>query len=339
MPRIALPGLLLKEGSRSDHFAESTVQDMNGHPSAIINRRELQVLALRRSGHHAVIHWIIRQARGRVMFLNNCRPNVNPFLSHNPYESQTCGCDIQAEARGELSDKDWLIYNFEDRPPHCTPGSLFEQCAMEWVGRSDRRIRLIVLRDPFNLFASKLRWAYGRWNQPDLDTIASQTEIWKDYARYCLNREKQRHPDEAGTRLSAAGAFANLSETSRGKERNLGPQQPEMLVVRYNRWVTDKAYRRRLAEQLGLEFTDAGRNEVARWGPVTWGDSFDGLEYDGRAQQMKVLTRWRRFADNEFYRSLFRDPELVALSNQVFGEIPGTKVLWKQRLHGTLIAN
>jgi hypothetical protein len=35
--------------------------------------------------------------------------------------------------------------------------------------------------------------------------------------------------------------------------------------------------------------------------------------------------RWKAVADDENYRELFRDPEMLELSEKLFGELPGTR--------------
>jgi hypothetical protein len=97
--------------------------------------------------------------------------------------------------------------------------------------------------------------------------------------------------------------------------------------VRYNDWFRSRTYRDEIAGQIGFVNRDAGINEIARWGPALRGlsTSFDGLNYEGQAQQMKVLERWKEFARDPFFRSLIEDQELVDLSVQIFGEIQGVR--------------
>src|SRR5690606_16318203 len=70
------------------------------------------------------------------------------------------------------------------------------------------------------------------------------------------------------------------------------------IALSYNRWVTDRDYRRQIAGELGLQFTDAGFEEVSATGG---GSSFDGVKYNGRASGMKVLERWKVHAGNREY--------------------------------------
>ena len=96
---------------------------------------------------------------------------------------------------------------------------------------------------------------------------------------------------------------------------------PNNMFVSYNDWVQSKEYRRDLANRLELPFTDEGRQKVARWGPTTWGDSFDGLKYDGKATDMKVMERWKKFKNDRMYISIFRDGEVTELCRKMFGHI------------------
>ena len=47
-----------------------------------------------------------------------------------------------------------------------------------------------------------------------------------------------------------------------------------------------------------------------------------------RADRMQLLERWKLSRDDPDYRKLFEDRELVALSREIFGHIPGTEALY-----------
>jgi hypothetical protein len=59
------------------------------------------------------------------------------------------------------------------------------------------------------------------------------------------------------------------------------------------------------------------------------GSSFDGTKYDEKAGSMNVLMRWKQIQNMKTYRKLFKDKELIGLSEKIFGHIPGTEVLYK----------
>lgn len=84
-------------------------------------------------------------------------------------------------------------------------------------------------------------------------------------------------------------------------------------------------YRREVATQLGINFTDDGVNEVTRSGG---GSSFDGVSYSRKTQKMDVLNRWKLFTDNNLYRELLNTENLLNYSNKLFGYIPGTEIFF-----------
>lgn len=255
-------------------------------PPAYVNDIEIRVVGMSRSGNHAVINWILAQSPGRTCFLNCAEPGCNPFASARPRTPELPGWralyedfDVEAERDGRLTWKDLLIHSYEDTflGPFEKPEN--EGRHDEWVGRSARRIDLLILRDPRNLFASRLASGYG-WLKDEL-----VSRIWSQHAREFL-----------------------------GLRRNL---RQERMMVSYNGWVSSPAYRRELAEALGLEFDDRAAHSVPA---AAGGSSFDGTAYDGRAEGMPVLQRWHDFvADARFHQLL--TPAVLDLSNRIFGEV------------------
>ena len=253
--------------------------------TTLVNHKELRIVGLSRSGNHAIVEWIRRQAEGRVCFLNCVEPKTNPFHSARPTgDGQPSVAnypefDHQREAAGEFSHKDWLIFSYEDCFLTMVCHRDFERHHDQWLGRSQSRMDVLILRDPFNLFASRLRSQYTGV------TPKTMVRIWKQHARQFLG---QRHY-----------------------------VTQDFLPISYNRWTADAAYRRQLAEQLGLNFSDAGSATVPTTGG---GSSFDGRRFDGEAEQMDVFGRWRHFRDDEDYRELF-DAEVLRLSRAIFGTV------------------
>lgn len=250
--------------------------------SSVVNDTEFRVIGMSRSGNHAIINWILEQLRGRYCFLNCAEPRTNPFVSarplnHGPRHLANYDIDLDAEQQGLFSRKDCLLHSYED----CFLGMLCSRSAVahhdDWVGPSGRRTDILILRDPFNLFASRRKAGFGSV------TPHTARRIWRQHAREFL-----------------------------GIRRHLGPDK---VCISYNRWVTDATYRRDVADQLGLEFTDAGFGSIAASAP---GSSFDRHRYAHRAHEMRVLQRWRHFADDPEYRAQF-DDNIVGLSERIFG--------------------
>jgi len=259
------------------------------------NINEYRIVALQRSGHHAIINWINSNISKKICFLN-CQPQGNPYTNLRMNDSIIGHIDIEEERIGNFSKKELLIYNFEDKPLATIYSASFLKNIEGWVGRSLRVKNILILRDPFNNFASKYKWAiHGTKWVPSLEKVKYLPAIWKTYAKEFLGKTNY------------------ISDTK--------------LCINYNRWFTDPQYRTYLATEMGLATVDKGLKTVAKWGPNTWGDSFDNLNFDGRADKMKVLFRWAFFRNDVFYKSLFKDTELVELSKKIFGHIPGTDVL------------
>lgn len=264
---------------------------MPEQPSQTVNDTEIRVIGMSRSGNHALIRWITAQLDGRTCFLNCAEPKTNPFRSARPlrgghvYEANY-DLDLAAEQAGDFSRKDTLVHSYEDAFLGMVCGDDFEQNHDDWVGPSARRVDVLVLRDPFNLFASRRRASYA------VVTPHTARRIWKQHAREFAQGPRHLRPDH--------------------------------VLVRYNDWARDEAYRAEIARQLGLRFTDAGINRVPDVGA---GSSFDGTAYDGRASEMDVLGRWRHYADDPDFLDFLDDPDLQALSDEVFGPIPGTEQL------------
>lgn len=240
-----------------------------------------------RSGNHAVINWILSQAAGRTCFLNCAEPGTSPFESARPLSSDQPGhlanfddFDLEAERRGRLSRKDVLVHSYEDTflGPLGKPAN--EALLAAAVGTSARRIDLLILRDPRNLFASRLASGYG-WLDDEL-----VTRVWCQHAREYL-----------------------------GLRRNL---RQERLMLSYNAWATSADYRRRVSAALGMRFDDRAAHLVP---PVAGGSSFDGTAYDGRAEDMPVLTRWHAFrGDPRFERLVTAD--VLKLADRAFPPLP-----------------
>lgn len=275
-----------------------------------VNGWSIRVLSIRRSGHHAIVNWIRLQVPGRHCFLNDCKVGESPFAKSVRANSRVGGwagehryVNWEGELRGRHAKKGLLIHNYEDADLRRFAEVVTPEREEEWIGECRERSTIVVLRDPFNLLASRLRWFHGRGESPTAERFGEFRDLWKLYARELL-----------GDTVWLPGA----------------------VHVRYNDWFRSRAYRDELAARIGFVNRDVGVDEVARWGPALGkpAASFDGLRYDGRAQEMKVFERWKEFSADPFFRAQFEDEELVDLSRRLFGEIEGTDRLAAAGLGG-----
>ena len=194
---------------------------------AYFNATELAVFGLRRSGNHVIINWIFRNHPGGVCFLNNIQPELhfNPYLSFGQAFVKDGGevFNFAPELRSKVwrTDRwhrrhphlDCLIHSYEDRrleglTADPLRGEEHDRC----LGRSGRRLSVIVLRDPFNTVASRMR---RRERLP----LEGFIELWKSYAR----------------------EFVGDTDFL-----------PDRVAINYNRWCVDASYRAVHGDRLGL---------------------------------------------------------------------------------------
>lgn len=193
-------------------------------------RRLVRFVGLARSGNHAIINWVLRQLPGRWAFLNCVQCKTDPFRSARPMDdgrralSNVPEFDLEAAAAGRRPPLDHLLLSMEDTflKPGFGPAA---DAALEAAGAvAPDRLDVIVLRDPYNLFASR-RGLEGFVLEP-----ATALRVWRQHARAHLGERAYRfHPT---------------------------------VCISFNRWAADRDYRREVAARLDLPFTDAGREEV-----------------------------------------------------------------------------
>jgi len=126
---------------------------------------------------------------------------------------------------------------------------------------------ILVLRDPRNMIASRLWRSANRPQARSLMNVDRGVRHWTAVAREVLGH----------TRILP---------------------NPTCLV--YDRWFISAAYREQLGGSLGLPDPAPALQTVPRFGQ---GSSFDGVEYDGRADQMRVLTRYQAMLDDATYQA------------------------------------
>jgi hypothetical protein len=197
--------------------------------TAAANGRLLRVAGLARSGNHAIINWILRQLSGRWVFLNCVQARTNPFLTARPDDggrrwlASFADFDPAVEYASRHAQKQALLVSMEDtflRPAFGTEATR-EVCRA--IGGAADITDVVVLRDPYNLFASRRRLA-------GILPARQALRVWKQHAR------------------------AHLGQ-SPGLER-------PVVTANFNRWAESRAYRAELARRLAIDFTDAGRDEI-----------------------------------------------------------------------------
>lgn len=269
------------------------------------NDLAIWVYHLKRGGGHAIVTWIARNLDRQVFHLNNAfsKPLKVRWRGERVFrritEPDRYGGPGRRLYNVELPpgagwrevarmSKEVLLTNVENFPLARVPGEpLLGAGADRYVGPSRERRTVLVLRDPFNTFAS-VRHGKRRMRNRLHRFYRDQ---WKVYAREFL------------------GETSFLPE--------------DTVKVSYNAWFADDGYRRETADRLGLDHADRGRDEVSSDGG---GSSFSGRDFQDRARDMAVLDRWRHFVDDPVYTSAF-DAETVELSRRIFGDVTRGSVI------------
>lgn len=263
------------------------------------NDLTIWVFHLKRGGGHAVVNWIARNLDRQVFHLNNAFSKPLKVLWRGEKIFRRITDPDRYGGRGKRlfnvelpSGADWrkvarmpkevLLTNVENFPLGRVPGEpLMGEGADRYIGTSRRRVTVLVLRDAYNTFASV--WHGKRRMRNRLHRFYRSQ--WKAYAREFLGETSYLPPDS--------------------------------VKISFNAWFADDEYRRRMAEQLGLDHADQGIDDVSSDGG---GSSFSGQEFQNQARNMAVLDRWRHFVDDPEYVAAF-DEETIELSRRIFGDI------------------
>lgn len=268
-----------------------------GLQNGIVNNREIRFIGLQRSGNHALLNWIFAQSPEKKCLLNWVQPAQNPFYSfHRKSTLRELQPDfhkkfnLNLEKCGIFSKKETLIYSYEDDSLDKIACEEFEKNHDRWIGRSRHRYDILLIRDPFNLIASRLKRDDGDIKNRYSFRIPEERKIiislWKQYAKEYLGLTNFLLHDK--------------------------------VCINFNRWFLDASYRREIANRLNLKFDDSGMATVST---VGGGSSFDSTGYDSKASEMKVLDRWKHYKDDKDFKTLFNDSELMDLSRAIFGDV------------------
>lgn len=258
-------------------------------PQTIINDSEIRLIGLKRTGNHGITNWIMKQYyEAKIAYLNDVKPQYSPYrLYYNHFPDNR----FNKEAFCQFSKKDLLFYSYEDQPLSQIVDAQFEKKHDLYLGKSSKRYDVLILRDPFNLFASRLKMMDGLSGFHYLIQKIS-IDLWISYAQEFL---------EETDYLNQKKVFIN-----------------------YNKWFCDQEYRKNLSQQLDLQFSDMGLEKVKGQGG---GSSFDKLNFTGKATQMKVFERWHNVKDDPRFINIFKNEQLWDYSEKIFGKIPGTECL------------
>lgn len=229
----------------------------------------LQVFGMRRSGNHAIIDWLMRNAPEAAtggVFFNNCKFGKNPqvhYGSLDVYDAQRQvmpHVDIKDNQRiAAAGDAPMAIVSYEDRMPQ--PAGQ-PQKASHTMADEDFTHQVIIYRSFLNWSASllakiKKNGGFGATDRMRIMTLA--------YATYIQGLD--RVADAKG-----------------------------IIAICYDNWMTSEDYRAGILRALGLPVLDLSRGKVQRYGG---GSSFQRKA--GSAEDLNSTSRDAAMAEDLEY--------------------------------------
>ena len=255
------------------------------------NEYEFRVFGLRRSGTHFLISWLISAFdKEEVYYFDNSYNPKRIFGTRTSWKKGVAKNDrrmsIFADKLVEMKmyapkfnvcDKKCILQAYEDKDL-----SIIETIDKQIIGKSKRRFNIMILRDPYNWIASRLRFLkrYPRCRALVINT--KKTSLWKQYAKEFLG------------------------ETDTLKDK---------IVINYDRFCLDESYRSEIAVMLGIVPKIDG-NTVLGFGN---GSSF--IQKKTEKNREAYNKRYLQFKNNYKFMSLISDDELRELSLKIFGKI------------------
>ncbi len=228
----------------------------------------MRVLGIRRSGQHAVINWILRNAgRADTVFLNSCTMRRSAL--------RTCG---QSELNGRPSGGGYPLLKV------LTP----------WLTPEKR---------PFVLVSYEAGYAEGgltpNFPDEDFDREVLVTRSFVNWLPSFLRLMRVMNPRWPAEGLEVAHGV--LFEMTRYKAHLLAAQASPHVVVDFDQWASRPAYRLEKLAELGLDNHD---NSLGHVQPYGGGSSFSG--HKTPADALPLTTRWQSMAADPFAQQCLR---------------------------------
>lgn len=147
---------------------------------------------------------------------------------------------------------------------------------MEHYGLDYIDSTILVIRNPYNHYASVLKWKRNRI----LGNPSNFKRAWMAMAK------------------EAKAVPTSIDGNS--------------IAICFDDWVSNPKLREDIAvNELGLQFNDRRINTVMKIGiGRAWGSSFDGMTKNGQAQTMAVTERWRDVCSDENFQKIYNDTEI-----------------------------
>lgn len=237
-------------------------------PAHLLPGRVVRLFGMRRSGNHAIINWLQRNApEGRSVFLNNCRAGRDPIRGHRSLDVFVDGALAKFGADTPLQEcfdaagpMPTTFVSFEDVVPLAGDGPMDPL----FPNAPDGEVVVIIYRSFLNWSASLLQKILGN-------------DGYGPVAR-------------ARIMNAACGGYQTaLDRVSDGGARGF-------VAICYDEWFSSDVYRAKILEQLSFENRDNSRGAVQRYGG---GSSFQGKA--AKVEELQIDKRSEQLADHPEY--------------------------------------
>jgi hypothetical protein len=199
----------------------------------------LQVFGMRRSGNHAIIDWIMRNAPEGAsggVFYNNCKFGKNPVRQYGSMDIYGAELDLldhraktDVNRIAQAGDAPMVVVSYEDRMPQ--PAGQ-PQKASHGMQDADFTRQVIIYRSFLNWSASLLAKIKKNPVFGATDRLRIMTLAFATYAQ-------------------------GLDRVGQGKG---------VVAICYDDWMTSEDYRADVLARLGLPVRDLSRGKVQRYG-------------------------------------------------------------------------
>jgi len=255
--------------------------------------REIHVIGIQRTGQHAITSWLIGHFDS--VFYKNCMSQLGqqknvvgiqpPFWSFSGDDEKRGIKSFEIGHSALVLGTEFTVFDVGLNPK--IPRQKEKLCHKFGADNfSKREDYVLVLRNPYNQYASILNWGKNRLLSPP----KSFAKMWTKMAKECAGE---------------SNVFENRT------------------TVIYDDWFEHPEYRRKIEERLDLPQNDDRLNTVMKIGHGRyWGSSFDGMEAKKEAQKMGVLNRWESSKDDDRFIELCKNEELVNWAGEYGWECP-----------------
>ncbi len=198
-----------------------------------------------------------------------------------------------------------LVLNFENLNPEKSYKSIIKKCD-KYSNVTRERIAVIVIRNPFNLLASRIMHGKPITKEERISNkinLEKFINLWKAYANIVIYNKEIRGFDKT-------------------------------VLVNYDEWFKSKKVKGDLSKKLKLDNVVLTSNKITFFGG---GSSFDGYLFNNKAEESKPLERWKRMLSDknielkkkkEFIQFLKKHKEIKGISEKIFGKTVGIESIF-----------